>query len=191
MSLNLTLCNSCQPNLLFKNNNLFKSKKNLTLEICNDLMELMNDENVDNNYIDRHVLNKIIQISKSEYGFIGKIKENKLYAKSITNIAWNASSEEFYHNNRQHNMVFDLNKTIFGCSIHEKKPYLINRYDNKRNILPKGHPKIKRFCGVPLIRKNKVLYFVGVCNKLKNYNKSDIKSIKQILNVFSLLISEK
>jgi len=186
--MSFSLCSNLTIDFNIKN--LFKkSKRNLTLEICNDLIDLVNDTYVDNNYIDRHILNKIIQITNSEYGFIGKVIGDKIHTKAITNIAWNMTSNEFYHNNRQHNMVFDTDKTIFGCSVKQKSPKIFNKYDNKRKILPKGHPKIKRFMGVPLLNKGEVIYFVGVCNKLTNYNKKDIINIQKILSVVSLVLN--
>ena len=186
--MSFTLCNSFTVDLNIKN--LFKNKKNnLTLEVCNDLIDLINDEHVDNNYIDRHILNKIIQITNSEYGFIGKVIGDKLHTKAITNIAWDEASYKFYMKNREHNMVFDTDKTIFGCSVKEKKPKIFNKYDNNRKVLPKGHPRIKRFMGVPLINKGNVIYFVGVCNKLTNYNKTDVKNIQKILDVVRLVLN--
>ena len=187
MNFGITLCNNLDCSKL----KFYKTKKDLTLEVCKDLIDLINDKYVDNNYLDRHILNKCIQITNSEYGFIGKVENNKLYTKSITNIAWNDASYEFYIQNKNHDMIFDIDKTVFGCSINEKSAKIINKYDNSRNILPKGHPKIKRFMGVPLLNKEKVIYFVGLCNKLKNYNRGDIKNINKILNVSSLVLFKK
>lgn len=186
--MNVTLCNECTPNFNLNKILFCKSKKNLTLSLCNDLIKLIDDKDVDNAYIDRHILNKIIQITHSEYGFIGEVKGDKLYTKSITNIAWNNTSNDFYHQNKDHELVFDTDKTIFGCSIKNSKPIIVNKYDYTRDVLPPGHPRVRRFLGFPLVKQGEIKYFVGVCNKLTKFNKSDIKSIKKILDVGSLVL---
>ena len=188
--LDITFCNTFQlPKISFKRNT---KKTSLTLEVCEDLISLINDEYFDNVYLDSHILNKCIQITGSEYGFCGKIVGNEeLHTKSITNIAWNESSFDFYKNNSNSPLIFKLNNTIFGCSVEEQKPSIINKYDYNRKVLPKGHPKIKRFCGVPLLIKGDVVYFIGLCNKLTNFEKSDVKAVEEILKVYSLVLSKE
>lgn len=185
--MNFSLCVNFSPKFeWFKD--AFKSKKNGLVEaVTNDLVSLIKDKNVDNVYIDSHILNKLIQITGSEYGFIGYIDGDTLQTTCITNIAWNESSFEFFSKNVDSNLEFPIKRSVFfGQSILDKVPIIVNRYDESRRILPPGHPIIKRFIGYPVISGDCVKYFVGLCNKFEKYKKSDISMVRQIMGVHSL-----
>ena len=110
--------------------------------------------------------------------------EKYLKTLAITNIAWNASSFGFYKNFVNDTFEFkNLERTIFGNSILKKKATIVNSYNNERDVLPPGHPPIRTFLGVPVVINNSVMLFVGMCNRLGNYSKKNVKMIENILNV--------
>ena len=73
MSVNFTLCGSLFENLnlstLFKK----KSYNDKIKIIIEDINILLNNNKNSKEYICNHILNKIVQITKSEYGFIGRV----------------------------------------------------------------------------------------------------------------------
>lgn len=189
VEMNFSLCTNFSPEFKWsKIRSHFKSKKtNIVETVTNDLIALIHDQYVDNKYIDSHILNKLIQITGSEYGFIGYIDGDILQTTSITNIAWNKASFDFFKSNMNHNLQFPISRRVFfGESILDKKPIFVNKYKISRNILPPGHPLIKRFLGFPVTSGDRVMYFVGLCNKLSNYNKSDLGMVKKVMGVHSL-----
>jgi hypothetical protein len=54
-----------------------------TKQIMKDINLLLSDQNFDKNYICNHILNKLVQITNSEYGFLGKIIEGKIYTYAV------------------------------------------------------------------------------------------------------------
>ena len=171
------------------------SQKYKVKEIIKDINVLLESQDFNREYLCNHLLNKACQLTCSEYGFIGVIKsdttknEHTQYLKTlaISNISWNASSFEFYKKFVNDSFEFtDLPKTIFGLSILNKKPVIINKYDATRNVLPPGHPPIKRFLGIPIIINDTVMLYVGLCNKIGFYTKKDYKMIERVLNIVGI-----
>ena len=174
------------------------TEKNKVKEIIKDINILLESPEFNREYLCNHLLNKACQITGSEYGFIGVIRNTKVFdpetgkyrseqylkTLAITNIAWNTSSFEFYKKFVNDTFEFtNLPKTIFGVSILNKKSKIINKYDASRKILPPGHPPIKRFLGVPIIINGEVMLYVGLCNKLGDFTKNDVKMIEKVLNI--------
>ncbi len=200
--INFTLFENLECTNIFKNP--FRkqlSQKNKVKEIIKDINVLLESPDFNREYLCNHLLNKACQLTGSEYGFIGvvrdvktkdpetgKIKSEKcLKTLAITNIAWNASSFLFYKQFINDSFAFtNLTKTIFGISILNKKSKIINKYDKSRNILPPGHPPIKRFMGVPIIINGEVMLYIGMCNKLGDFTKTDVKMIEKILNIVAV-----
>jgi len=165
-----------------------KIKRNKTVNrMFNDINLLLTDSDFDKKFICNHILNKIIQLTNSEYGFIGKVVDDVLYTYAISNIAWNAASHDFFVKNIESNLRFSDMNTIFGESIMTGTIKVVNKYDTERNVLPSGHPPIKRFLGVPMVIGGKTIAFVGVCNKINKFTKKDGKNVSSLLSILSYL----
>lgn len=164
-------------------------------EIIKDVNTLLANPDFDHKFICNHLLNKFVQITGSEYGFLGKViytDENKpiLRTYAITNIAWNLSSQKFFLDHINTSLCFTNMDTMFGEVIVTGRPKMVNNYQsmNRSDILPNGHPPIKRFLGVPAMIGKSPIAMLGVCNKLTKYTKKDIHNISNLLSVFSYLL---
>jgi hypothetical protein len=195
MSIQFSLCGSLFEKINITSHfNCFRSKnKNNIQTIIEDINILLANNENNREFICNHILNKLVQISNSEYGFIGKIvNENDeiiLHTYAITNIAWNAASHQFYLDHLNHGLRFTNMETLFGKVMKNNKSMIFNKYDKSRTVLPKGHPLIKRFMGVVSNTKfhDHSVVMVGMCNKLENYNKRDVKNIQKILDLLAYL----
>jgi len=209
MSVNIALCGTMCGNLFgnlsipsisfcHKKNN--KNKKIISQPSINvkralgDVNELLNSEKFDRKYILIHILNKMIQITGSEYGFIGQVvieeKSPVLFVHAITNIAWDKISEKFFSEHMSTSLKFENMETLFGDVITTGKYKITNTYDQNRNIIPHGHPIIKRFMGVPSMLGDRPVAIVGLCNKLTKYTKKDAVNVSSILDALSYLFIE-
>lgn len=159
--------------------------------ILNDINNLLADTDFDSHYVCQHLLNKLVQITGSEYGFLGKVvNENGkpvLYTCAITNIAWNASSSGFFLDYYKSALRFENMDTLIGEVITSGKFKIFNTYDSDRNVIPKGHPMIKRFMGVPAMIGETPIAMLGVCNKLSKYSQKDVHNVSFLLNILSYL----
>lgn len=196
MSFNFSLCGKLCENVELTNLVMCKKSRAELSKASKDVKLIMSDinlllGNLDKNYICNHILNKLVQITGSEYGFLGKIKEEDgkrvLYTYALTNIAWNASSQEFFQSNINNSLKFTMMNSFVGDVINGGKYKIVNNYDYSRNILPKGHPFTKRFLGVPAMIGNTPIAVLGVCNKLKKYTRRDVDNVSVIMNILSYL----
>ena len=178
-------------------NSDIKSKKkprNKWSAISFELAELIDGEYFETEYIFNHILNKCIQITASEYGFLGEIKPNittgkkELHTYAITNIAWNSASRDFFKDYIERELIFgNLDTTLYGASVKSKQIFFTNKYDESRNIVPKGHPQINRFISVPCIIKGETKFVIGLCNKRTKYTLAEGKKIQKILDILKVI----
>lgn len=195
---NLSLFENTNCTSIFKFFKRQPSKKDNIKEIIKDLNLLLESTDFNREFLCNHILNKSCQLVQAEYGFIGIIRDCKKFNKetnkvecekylktlAISNISWNAASFNFYKQFVEDKFEFtNLPNTIFGVSILNKKSKIINKYDNTRNVLPPGHPPIKRFLGVPIVINGEVMMYVGMCNKFADFTRSDVKMIEKVLNI--------
>ncbi len=207
MAMNFSLCGSLCENLFLtitcgnkkKKEKKEKKEKNGSMQNLNrnvrniilDINALLVGPDFDRSYICNHILNKLIQITGSEYGFIGKIVEEDgkpvLYTYAITNIAWNAASRKFFLDYENSTLRFDNMNTLFGKVITSGEYKIVNEYDSTRCVQPIGHPFTKRFMGVPSLMGGKPVALLGVCNKLTKYTKKDVVNVSTTLDLLSYL----
>jgi hypothetical protein len=175
--------------------NFFFKKRNIDYValVIYDINCLLGEPHFDQRYVMSHLLNKMCQITQSEYGFIGSVlydkKDPYLQTHAISNIAWNSVSHDFLQQNINGTLVFENLETLVGDIMLGDECIIINKYDAQRKILPKGHPLIKRFMGVPYsFIPGRPIIMVGLCNKIQKFSRTDNKNIKKILNVLSYLL---
>ena len=123
------------------------------------------------------VLDIVIKITKSNFGFIGEIKydsENKPFLNtfSLTNISWDVESRLAYERSIEGSITFTNLDTLFGQVMVTGKPVISNEpaNDERSGGVPAGHPTIECFFGIPIYnRQNKLLGMVGVANSAESY----------------------
>lgn len=154
------------------------------------------------------LLDNLLAITNSEYGFIGEIfytEAGKPYAQeaymkiqgqpylkthAITNIAWNKETEEFYAENAPQGMKFDNLQTLFGVVMVTGKPVIANNpsTDKRLGALPPGHPPLNAFLGLPFYNGNRLLGMVGIANRSNGYNQALIDYLEPFLATCSNII---
>jgi PAS domain S-box-containing protein len=160
-------------------------------------------KNVQDNYIAdfnmqvtfNDILNNLLSLTQSEYGFIGEILFNAkgepyLKTHAITDIAWNKETQEFYKNNAPNGMEFCNLKTLFGAVMTVGKPILANNpsTDPRRGGLPEGHPPLNTFLGIPFYQGEKLIGMVGIANCPGGYDEDIIEYLNPLLNTCANII---
>ena len=141
------------------------------------------------------LLGETLNLTQSEFGFIGEIlkdHDGKLYLKThtITNIAWNKETRELYDQNAATGMEFHNLATLFGAVITTGKPVISNdpSDDPRRGGIPKGHPPLKTFLGLPFYHSGKLIGMVGMANRQAGYNEELIEYLQPFLFTCSNLL---
>lgn len=161
-----TLCNDFSLTAMFGRRSGRKRKKKL-ISIIDELSNILT--NSKQQYIHHHILNKIVQITGSEYGILSKPlqeTDSHFIKYASTNVITNDVETRCIQDNDIYEDVFEL-----------KIPYIDNRNSNR-------YPTIKRMIVYPIIIHNQVQAVLILCNKYSSYTKQDIHCIQQIIHTF-------
>ncbi|MDP3585578.1 MAG: PAS domain-containing protein, partial [Thiobacillus sp.] len=149
---------------------------------------------------DRHqafngLLDDFLSLTESEYGFLGEVLRNpqgEPYLKSyaITNIAWDEPTRDFYATHAPQGMEFHNLKTLFGAAMTSGEPVIANTpyQDPRRGGLPKGHPALNAFLGIPVHHNGELVAMMGVANRAGGYDQALIDFLQPLLVTFGQLV---
>ena len=133
------------------------------------------------------MLDALLALMDSEYGFIGEVKVNEktgkqyLHNHAVTNIAWDDATRKFYDDNVASGLVFTNLHSLFGKVITTASPVISNdpKTDKRGCGIPKGHPPLDHFLGIPFFMPGGELNgMVGISNKPGGYIEDDIEFLE-------------
>jgi signal transduction histidine kinase/CheY-like chemotaxis protein/HPt (histidine-containing phosphotransfer) domain-containing protein len=167
-------------------------------EVLRNLMRLNEDfiRSIDNKRaVFNRMLEYILEVTNSEYGFIGEVlyRDNQPYLKSyaITNIAWNDETRNLYEKYAAEGMEFTNLKTLFGHTLRTGEVVIANdpTNDPRRGGLPKGHPPLNHYLGVPIKDSNgDLIGMIGLGNKANGYDDSDVSMLQPFTSNCAVMI---
>lgn len=138
----------------------------------------------------------IVQVTASDYGFIGEVLYNhevKPYLKvyAITNIAWDERTKAFYDEHTHNGMEFDNMNTLFGASIINKEVIIANnpQSDPRAGGLPEGLAPISAFLSIPFLVGDEIVGVCGIANRQAGYNDFLITELHPIIVACTALIA--
>ncbi len=141
------------------------------------------------------MLAELLRISNSEYGFIGEVLHDpsgQPYLKShaLSNIAWDEPTRALYDQARLNGMEFRNLQTLFGRVMTTGKPVFANAptKDPRAGGLPKGHPAMHAFMGVPIYSGERLVGMIGIANRPGGYDEDTLASLELFIATCSTLI---
>ncbi len=155
-----------------------------------------------------NLLENLLQLTNSEYGFIGEIRHNEknqpsgaegylkmrgqpdLKTHAITDIAWNEETRKFYQEWATQGMEFDDLKTIFGAVIVTGEPVIANNplTDPRPGGKPPGHPPLNAFLGLPFYSNKQFIGMVGIANGPSGYDEQLVEYLQPFLSTCANII---
>lgn len=167
---------------------------NETLEIIQAAQNRLLSDGLDRGWWDS-VLGQLLDLTESEYGFIGRVSEDDdgpfLKTEAITNIAWNEETRQFYEDNSPAGLVFRNMDTLFGRPITERALLIANEVatDARAGGRPEGHPPLNTFAGVPVWgRGREMIGLVGLANRKVGYSQELVDSLNPALTLISAVL---
>lgn len=140
-------------------------------------------------------LKSILQITRSEYGFIGEVlykpdRSRYLKTHAITNIAWNEATREFYNKNKDSGLEFCNLETLFGKTVLTGETVISNDpyQDPRRGGLPDGHPSMNAYLGVPFSLNGELIGMVGIANRPGGYNQELVTALEPLCGACANII---
>ncbi|TVZ42045.1 GAF domain-containing protein [Alteromonadaceae bacterium 2753L.S.0a.02] len=147
-------------------------------------------------YVFGRALKALLNISNSEYGFIGDILldsngERFLKTRAITNIAWNAETREFYKKHAPSGMAFYNQNTLFGATVKSGKQLISNAPQNHPASagIPDGHPGLHAYMGLPIFSGDEFVGIAGLANRPGGYDENQAQQLRPLLNTLGMLIT--
>ena len=141
------------------------------------------------------LLNRIVEITNSEYGFIGEVLIDpdgsrflKTYA--ITNLAWNDETRAFYESHRELGLEFRNLDTLFGRCLVTGDVVIANDapHDPRAGGVPSGHPPLNAFLGVPLRHGDSFIGMFGVANRPEGYDEQLLGRLEPLTAAVSAVV---
>ena len=141
------------------------------------------------------MLEALLRLTDSEYGFIGEIFHDEdgspfLKSHAITNIAWNEETQRLYDENVEQGLEFRNLNTLFGSVITTGTVVIANEpaKDRRAGGVPKGHPPLKAFLGLPFYHRDTLIGMVGIANRDQGYDEELVDALKPFLTTCTNII---
>ena len=141
------------------------------------------------------LLSEVISLTESEYGFVGEIKRGidgvpYLKTYSITDISWNEEIKIFFDKHAPQGLEFKNLDTLFGKVIKSGELLITNEASSHPDAfgIPKGHPPLNKFMGVPIYGHGKFIAMIGVANSSKDFSETKYNELKPYFEVVGELI---
>jgi signal transduction histidine kinase/CheY-like chemotaxis protein/putative methionine-R-sulfoxide reductase with GAF domain len=143
-----------------------------------------------------HILKNALRQTASEYGFAGLIVEGPaLHILAHEGIVWDTRiNREFYEaalrDYRERGYLEFTNlDNLFGSVVTSGKPVLSNdpAGDPRAGGLPPGHPALRSFLGVPMLKGNEAVGMIGVANRDGGYAPADQAKLEVLAGMAAVL----
>lgn len=142
------------------------------------------------------LLDDLLELTGSEYGFIGEILHTQtgapyLKTYAISDIAWDDTSRAFYDANAPQGLEFFRLDTLFGAALSTGKPVLSNNtaLDPRSGGLPEGHPRLDTFLGLPVHFGNEPVALIGLANRPGGYHPALLEFLRPLTATLGQLVA--
>lgn len=141
------------------------------------------------------LLGRILQVSASQFGFIGEIRRDEAGAPylrtfAISNIAWDAQSSAFFAAHAPQGLEFRNLNSLFGQVIRSGHALISNDPANHPNRagLPPGHPPLLAFAGLPIHANGELRGMLGLANREGGYDEEFATQLQPLLTTLGQLL---
>lgn len=156
------------------------------------------------NEVFRGLLATLLDIMDAEYGFVAEVRykpndgnekrpeDRYMQTLAVTDIAWDASSRAFVRDNIDRGLAFYNLDSLFGHVMTSEKAVVSNSpsTDSRSAGLPKGHPPMQAFLGVPFFNANDgtINGLVGLANKPGGFRQVDVDFLEPCVRICGNLL---
>jgi PAS domain S-box-containing protein len=141
------------------------------------------------------VLDQLLVLTKSEYGFIAETLHDENGAPyivdlAISNLAWDRASEEMYRIASSSGLEFHNLKSLFGAVLSSGKPVIANdpAHDARSGGIPNGHPPLNSFLGVPFYKGVEQIGIFCVANNPDGYDEKMLEYIQPFTDTLANML---
>lgn len=172
-----------------------RDRLRLVMEVLSELQEEYIEQGVSRQWW-HDALDRIIDLTDSEYGFIGRVEHDEegqpyLISYALTNIAWNDWSRGVFEEFKDGGLEFHNLQTLFGVTLSTGEMVIANDapHDSRRGGLPEGHPALNHYAGIPFNSDDGIVGMAGLANRPGGYSEELIAELQPIFASLSQIIS--
>jgi len=144
-----------------------------------------------NNELLDYTLNEAIELTESQIGYIYYYSEE---TEEFTLNTWSKNVMKECHI-AEKKTVYSLSKTgIWGEAVRQRKPIMINDFGAPNPLkrgLPAGHAPLRKFLTIPVFSGQQIVAVIGVANKEKDYDDSDIRQLSIMMDVVWKMVESR
>lgn len=153
-------------------------------------------EHIDKRQTFKDLLEDLLKLTGSEYGFIGEVlydAEQSVYLKTyaLTDISWNAETAALFAQSQKNGLEFKNLNTLFGAALKTGQVIISNApaQDSRSGGIPRGHPPLKSFMGIPIYFDQHMVGLLGIANKAGGYAIEDEQYLSPLMTTIGQLIN--
>ncbi|MGN7612483.1 ATP-binding protein, partial [Magnetococcales bacterium HHB-1] len=143
------------------------------------------------------LLTEILELTQSRFGVICMFKQEAdqpphLQTLALSNIAWDRETLKFYNENAKQGIQFNNLNNLLGAVVLGGESILTNNptKDPRYGGLPKGHPELINYLGLPLRGKNEqVVGLIGLANRPQGYLPEIITYLQPVRSATAMIIT--
>lgn len=144
------------------------------------------------------MLDSLLELTDSEFGFLAEVLDDDrdtpyLRIQSITNMAWDPTSEEMFSRVGTDQFEFRDLSNMLGVSIHQENVVSVDESESpglfKR--LPKGHPSIHTFLSVPIFVGPDLVGVFALANRNGGYDQNLIRFLRPFSATYGVIINSQ
>ncbi|MBC8211965.1 MAG: EAL domain-containing protein [Gammaproteobacteria bacterium] len=142
----------------------------------------------------KRLLKAVLEISESEYGFIGEVlyPEDQSPFIRTRHISAEGFSEDMlrYYQQSGETLEFKAPNTLLSAVISSGEALVSNdpAHDPRAAGVPEGHPALNSFLGIPLKLGQQLTGIIGLANRKQGYSKSVLKRLQPLISTCANLI---
>ena len=144
------------------------------------------------------LLTDLLEFTRSEYGFIAELLYDAadghpfLRVSVLTDISWNAATQAMFERHRSGEQPFEFHNlnTLFGAAALSRLPVIANDpiNDPRAGGLPRGHPAMDSFLGVPLFHGGEMVGLVGLANRLDGFDETLVEFMQPLFSSVAAIL---
>jgi diguanylate cyclase (GGDEF)-like protein/PAS domain S-box-containing protein len=134
------------------------------------------------------MLAPLLSLTGSDYGFMGEVLYTPdqlpyMRAHALTDISWDAATKKLYDERMATGFEFHNLNTLFGVTLATGEIVVSNDpiNDLRSGGLPKGHPGMTAYLGVPIKHNEKMVGMLGIANREGGYSEEIAHALSPLL----------
>ena len=148
----------------------------------------------DANALFNRLLVDILELTDSEYGYIGEVlyRDDEPYLETfvICNRVCDDETRQYFDEHASRGAGLTSMQMLSEAVLTGNKPVIVNDPAGDARVcdLPDGHPPLNAFMGIPFLRDDKVIGMFGVANRPAGYDKALIEHLQPVTSTCSHIV---